>query len=574
MYRKENDRFANQGFAMVAVVILLLAAASVTIIYAMNQQEMKRVSRTRTAIILDDIANGNHVTITNTAENLAWIAIYYAAEVKRDTGNLSVEFKDSFENYIESNYPQKSGRYTVNVTEYNVSLTLKTYDYIDVLPPAATYDNKAKADQYKPANVYLGGEVKQTNGFVCYQLTGYVNYSVNDTIYESGLSKTIRVDKVLKDKHPFLSDKFSSLKADGSKDSNGIGRIVKYILTTVAQFRTSQGWAWHDGKLAGALSDLAGAEDVAEELTALSDKKAMDLLTANDVELATNLAVLLVEVKAFRTYDPGSMDALEGKFPGIKAIVEKWLCNDRMDPADIIVLYYGYGSKAADQPLNLKLIVAQAFYAIVDQLILKYMSLMGIDPIVLEVFESLVNFTNMIDDAIEAGTEYVKDLCDGVKKVGGKVGKIISSLGSRADEEVTATLKENTRQYIATSLNNAGIGTYVFKVPITGWPKYLIDINKTFNTRIYATGSPISKTMLTNYSLDADNNISNGYETNVTKNVTYIDQYNTRLYNVDIKIKPQLQEVRFDPVDITSKSSLKDKIWENYYTKYLKMSVQ
>ena len=80
--------------------------------------------------------------------------------------------------------------------------------------------------------------------------------------------------------------------ADGSESE--VARIVQYILTTAAQYRALQGYA-------------AGRFGEPGTTTA-------DILTPGDVEVAVNLALLLEQLRRFRSFDEGSAQAFDSAF--------------------------------------------------------------------------------------------------------------------------------------------------------------------------------------------------------------------------------------------------------------------
>jgi hypothetical protein len=175
-----------------------------------------------------------------------------------------------------------------------------------------------------------------------------------------------------------------------------IPRTVKYILTTLAQYRVLQGYGM------GSTSDL---------VLDIPEKETSAILTKNDVELALNLALLLEISSLFRDYDEQALEAIDENVDNWKDedigntkmhdLVKNYVTNKTVDAADIIALYLGIESRT----INLKAIITQALYAMADQFVLKYLDYFHL----MDIYDAALKGVQFLSNAIELGTGIVDD---------------------------------------------------------------------------------------------------------------------------------------------------------------------
>ncbi|HLE45591.1 MAG TPA: hypothetical protein VI915_01180, partial [Thermoplasmata archaeon] len=161
--------------------------------------------------------------------------------------------------------------------------------------------------------------------------------------------------------------------ADGSESE--FARIVRYILTTAAQFRVLQGFAM---------------DPYGEPGTSTGS-----VLSPADVEIAVNLALMLEEMRRFRAVDARSPAALDanhfldraGRFAGeglvpdaaertMEQLFATYARGGTVDPADLFALYSAFDA----DPVRLNRVLAQVLSALLDQQVLRLFEYVGKEP--------------------------------------------------------------------------------------------------------------------------------------------------------------------------------------------------
>ncbi len=141
-----------------------------------------------------------------------------------------------------------------------------------------------------------------------YRLHGYVFFDLNSSTEHLTIFN-ITIDKLLPDITPFIATKLTEFEANGQSEFTDLGRMVRYMLTTLVRFRASEGIG-------------SGPYDTEK-----------DLLNEGDVELAVNLAVILEEASLFGVYDMNAVRAVDHYFvyaqdPAVHLGEVSWEPND------------------------------------------------------------------------------------------------------------------------------------------------------------------------------------------------------------------------------------------------------
>ena len=266
-----------------------------------------------------------------------WIAQWtYDTSVRPDTGIWGDW--DFWQYSNKGSVPGIAGNVDLNLLNGNVD-DLRTYVVGD-----------GGKDEYTddiPTNCY-------------YNLDVDIEYHVDHKDSDNELDKNMSFSKVVETPYPILENKFEQFNSYAKTGSSELGRMVQYILTTIAQYRVLQGFGASeiDGNSFGAM-------------------KTDDIIRSKDIELAVNLAILLESAKLYRDYDRDFLQAFEANNNDVDktmaSLIDRWITEEQIDPADIIVLFKGL----ENQELNLSVILGQAIYALADQFVLKYLHYFG-----------------------------------------------------------------------------------------------------------------------------------------------------------------------------------------------------
>jgi len=122
-----------------------------------------------------------------------------------------------------------------------------------------------------------------------YRLEGTIIIDIRDGKHVNG-GERVSIDQIIPDISPYIETRLTELDANGQSEFSDIGRLVRYMLTTLVRYRAFLGIG-------------SGPYDTEK-----------DLLNEGDVELAVNIAVLLEEARLFGTYDREAVDAVDHYF--------------------------------------------------------------------------------------------------------------------------------------------------------------------------------------------------------------------------------------------------------------------
>jgi hypothetical protein len=225
--------------------------------------------------------NLRNEVIANTLSRDLNSDLFYLATgaLARTTGvNLAqtnINFKASVKDLLEQRYdPRKFGDY--RVTPLGSDLV------ISILPMSMVASSCT-------GDTNVSGMTEPFSAPLYYRLSGYVWLDMKSS-KEEITTFNITVDRLLPDMTPFVTTRLVEFDANGKSEFSDIGRMVRYMLTTLVRFRASQGIG-------------SGPYDTEK-----------DMLNEGDVELAVNLAVLLEEARLFGTYDERAVAAMDHFF--------------------------------------------------------------------------------------------------------------------------------------------------------------------------------------------------------------------------------------------------------------------
>ncbi|UCE38801.1 MAG: hypothetical protein JSW00_06140, partial [Thermoplasmata archaeon] len=352
---------------------------------------------------MKNCANLIHQEVETQAYFSATTAVYTATQVLHDQKQIMPLFNESFNKYIENNFPRNENNFVIEVTNHTTGIFFDTMNMYDIIPTNEEEDidlkGKGKKVESKTVSNERAGEFSETSSLVYYVLNGDMNYTISDTKSSSYLKKSFHMERKIESAYPLLESKLDILDAGTKGMSSPIPRTVKYILTTISQYKVLQGYGM--GELTSATLDLP-------------NKETSQILTKDEVELALNVALLLETARLYRTYDPEVLLAIDDNFQNIEdsdfdksgsmeELVRTYVWNGTIDAADIIALYLGIEEKT----INIKAIIAQALNALIDQFILKYLDYFHLMDILDIVFYGVQAIKNAIEAAGKAVDDFI-----------------------------------------------------------------------------------------------------------------------------------------------------------------------
>jgi hypothetical protein len=148
---------------------------------------------------------------------------------------------------------------------------------------------------------------------------------------------------------PLLLDRLAAFERSVTGGKNRLENLVRYELSSLAQWRALSGWGSN---------------------TPWGQVDTSSLLSENDVRRAMGLGLLMVELECFGSFDLGSASEILGEFPSpidAEKLSDMLQNQDRFDPADIFLRLNGV------EELDLSRVLAQALYSTIDVLALRWL---------------------------------------------------------------------------------------------------------------------------------------------------------------------------------------------------------
>lgn len=360
-------------FALVAVVLLLSASISATFAALNARDEASWRAQEARLDALDRVADLVHEEVESQARNLA-VAVLGGSPSPVNASRIPEAFREAFDDYIGTRFPRTVRSVHVRVDGYDVALRLANRRTEEAAPPDATRVEVLDGIEVSLPDPTSPEAWVAVDRLAYHEVVGSVNY----TLALEGV--TVRRSDALHIASPvplpFLLGKAEQAARAGVGDVWGIGRTVKAILATLAQFRVLSGFA----------------------SPANGDTTTADVIARRDVELAVNFALRLEEVRRFRTFDPAAAEAVDAARDALSwtgdaaldpertlgRLLERYAANGTVDAVDAFVLYVGLDGVGV--PVGA--VFAQAISALVDDAALKHLDYLGLTPLADWVFEA------------------------------------------------------------------------------------------------------------------------------------------------------------------------------------------
>jgi hypothetical protein len=423
-----SDERARVPFALVAAIVLLLAGVSALYITTANRDALIAQSERLEVEALDRAAE----TLRDEVESQAYFAAMRAVALALLNGTgpgeeddevlMSETFRAFFREYVDARFPIVEGDVEIQLRGWAADVFHDQKVTHDLVPDSGvkdTYDDVDSSQKYqsrmkgKPDKLdnKVGGVLREVNATAYYRVTGRMNLTLTDSKKDLTLSKSIRFDRIVDNPYPLLKSKFKNLASGAQGTNSEVARMTKFILTTVAQYRVLQGYGMMDipqFKSDPAYTYLGSLTSEHKAYWGRTDS----ILTLKDVELAVNLALLLAVAKHYRTYDADVPEAIDQgysagqpEFPKLddvtlQEILDTYMDTGTVDAADVVALYTGMGANDTFQ-ISLESIIAQAFFVIIDQFILKFFDWIGLMPIFDVLWQGLQIIWNAINDFMD-----------------------------------------------------------------------------------------------------------------------------------------------------------------------------
>ncbi|MBI4416983.1 MAG: hypothetical protein HY557_08370, partial [Euryarchaeota archaeon] len=355
-------------FALVAVLLVLSASVSAMYLAAFAHDAVERRLREAQLDALAQVTDAVHAEVQAQAEVLALQAIDRGIEGLVNESRIAQAFREAFAGYVAEHFPRTVRSVTVHVSAFDGALYLVRQRVEDAVPPEDVRGWRMNGTNMQGPDPGAPEAWALVDRLAYFGIAGYVNYTL--TVGGFTLRRSASLDRILPVPAPFLEAKVEQAVASGRSDLVGIGRTVKAIVATLVQLRVLQGFA----------SPVKAGTTT------------RGVLTPDDVALAVNLAILLEEVRRFRSFDRDAAVALDAAYgrpelpadaspPGADrtwtSLLERYAAKGSVDPVDLYALHRGLDVER----LPVGALLAQAVAALADDAVLKHLDYLGLTPL-------------------------------------------------------------------------------------------------------------------------------------------------------------------------------------------------
>jgi len=300
----QNDDYARVPFSIIAILLILMTVFSIAIQRDIQEAAIEvRISQLEIELV-EELAESNQLVISTTAETTAMRLLEQHEWTSSSLEETEKEFTTQMESILFAVYskdePLNLEGYTIYLVEDSTvfhldRLTLTTSEYDSVSTSGGDFD-KQRNEQSVPYGYRVVGE------------TTMVIISPGEV---STFERRMNFDIIIDVPAPLAEDRMTILAGKLSDSESGLARIVKDVLTSLAQQRALSGWGAYEADPA---NPIGGDWS--------SFQHADNLITENDIELAISLGLVLLTAREFRTVD---MPALASIHPDLPSIVSDYM---------------------------------------------------------------------------------------------------------------------------------------------------------------------------------------------------------------------------------------------------------
>ena len=349
---------ARIPFAYVALVILMLSVGATSFMLGQDEkhgQEMIREASDITA----DYQDLSALDLETRAYYIMHDVMKERMDVEPDNDTKELDIIDDIvekrlEEYINDTYPMTEGIFNIGVTDWDIHVILDEMNTTDLLLSTETtecgrtyvMDNSSlrELDTMAPPRMFA------TSRAVYFRLVGFAKYRIHNTDDDITIEKYSSFHKNVYSPLPLMKNLATRFQCDSSGEFSSMGKMIRYMVTTLAQYRVLCGYAG---------GGYGGADD---------EPGITDIVTEDDVELAVNLALLLAQARYFRDFDgeaAAAQPSSDNEFHDVEKLMNNYVNNGSIDPADLIALYNDLGN----QSIDIGRIFAQSIYSFADRFV-------------------------------------------------------------------------------------------------------------------------------------------------------------------------------------------------------------
>lgn len=363
--RISEDRAAQMSFSVAAVLILVLAGASVVILGQASRTQDDIQERAERLDRMMQAAREESEVAEQAAYALALNLGRSSSGLNEST--LDAKFREAWSDLVSEEYPKALPPFRAQMGPSDVGLSYLRLTLAE--SDAAGFSSNGSiewGDSSIPAYLSLTGNV-----------TVIVEQGAEFVQQAHEFERSIYLPL------PFLQDRLESFSRSFEGQKNDYENSVRYMLSALTQARALSGYgAAQDGELGTG-----------------------QILTDQDADDALKLASALMQLRSFRTCDPSTQEAM-AQWLSSSGMDEDILARTgELDPADLFLALEG------QRTFDPNLILAQSLYASVDAIVLKWLDYLHIVDLARFLHEKAVDIAVTINSVFDAllGEDEVKE---------------------------------------------------------------------------------------------------------------------------------------------------------------------
>lgn len=342
-------------FAFLGVLILLSSVLSAAYIAELESEAMRRR-------VVDDISEEGKELAALVHKEVETEAYWIGSRAIQVGGNnrskIASVYDELMNLYLDNTFPRHLKGFALDLVNHSSSILFRIETVEDFAPRAGTEEAEYGNITYSELETSSSGEWSEIRRITSYSIAGRIGYELrrDDVLIRCLLDFSDDLDSVL----PFMHSKMEALISNVESEFGNLGRMVKYMLSTLAQVRVLEGWGSPEG-----------------------DRPTSGIVTVSDVERAVNMALVLETLGFLRTLsrdptsDPNERFRLEENQISVHHTLLGLQGNDSIDPADVFISHRPDG----DVNVSIGSLVSQAIYDRTDQSTLRFLDYFGLAPV-------------------------------------------------------------------------------------------------------------------------------------------------------------------------------------------------
>ena len=353
----QDDEHARVPFSLIAV-LLLMGTLFAGVAYREMAKESASIQQGELEIeFVEEITESTQIVLEMQARAMAMRAIVDAddGENEPDNAEMARQFAEDFANLVALEYGEDD---PMDLSGYQISVLSDSLLIDLVSNPAATQmstweysgdqiesEKVTSEDHYSSASddtlqdILASGSTderlvwRESNTSAFYRLNGAVDLKIVSKNTGTQYIRTILISSEVEVPNLLVDSRSRRLVNSLTDPEDGLARIVRDILTTVAQHRALTGWgAWN--------SDPDRIND---------DHNVQNLFSPEEIELAVNLGLILLVAKEWRILDIEAIEDLEANLGGsiphgstsISSLVSHYATGGHVKPALVVAVWEG-----------------------------------------------------------------------------------------------------------------------------------------------------------------------------------------------------------------------------------------